>query len=426
LRVIVAFVAFVLALPVVGRSTDEVSLGDVADRALEQSRLMVTGSKPFHMKVEVVETTHPGSEYQAKIEEYWVSRGKWRRTIQSPKFSQTLVVNGDSVSEQNTGDYFPFWLSNFVTALEDPFPSRMLEAIKRADVKIMKPSGSTGGQMCSNLPARVDRWVICFDSKNGLLSSIFTKGYGAEFKEYKRFGDKHVARLISDDPEPGMHLEARIVELADLSSPDDSMFEVSQATPAAERIASVHVSEETFRSMALTNTEIDWPPTGGGLETGGCAVYASTDRTGQVREVWPEGCDSTGLEKPLRDAVKQWRLKPAIANGAPVQIEALLGFTFHTKVSANPPPELTDEEVRKLAKGVSEPVFPPGTERGAEYVVRISVDENGKVTGVDNPNKLPGPIFMAIYRAVSTWKFRPYVKGEKSQYFHGDLAFRVR
>src|ERR1700693_4034967 len=88
-----------------------VALSDVAEHAVKQSQLTLPGSPAFHLKASIVETTNPTSEYQANVEKYWISPAKWRRTIQSPNFSQTLIVNGDKVSEQNKGDYYPWWLS---------------------------------------------------------------------------------------------------------------------------------------------------------------------------------------------------------------------------------------------------------------------------------------------------------------------------
>jgi len=60
-----------------------------------------------------------------------VSPEKWRRSIQSPGFAQTLIVDGDKISEQDTGDYYPFWLRELVTALVDPLP--MVESLKRTE-----------------------------------------------------------------------------------------------------------------------------------------------------------------------------------------------------------------------------------------------------------------------------------------------------
>src|SRR5215467_15864479 len=91
-------------------------------------------------------------------------------------------------------------------------------------------------------------------------------------------------------------------------------------------------SDVCSSDLALTTTEIAWPPQGGGPATGGCAVYVGADRAGNVRESWPGGCDSTGIQTALRDIVKTWKLRVPISNGVPVQVEALLGFTFHTEV----------------------------------------------------------------------------------------------
>jgi hypothetical protein len=341
-------------------------------------------------------------------------------------FSQTLIVNGDAVSEKDAGDYFPFWLNELVTAMVDPLP--MLDALKQVNAQVAKPQGSANSTACADLHGKVDRWVICFEGSHGLLASVFTKGYAAEFKDHKNFGNKRVARLIAIEPEPGTKIEAHITELTKLTQPDDQMFAVRDPTPRAERIKSLRVDEDTLRKLSLGSTEIDWPPVGGGTATGGCAVYVSADRAGNIREAWPEGCDNAGLQGPVREMGKKWRLKPAIAGGAPVQVEALLGFTFHTMVdNSNPLPELSDTEARKLATGVVEPVFPLGSApRGTEFVVRISVDQIGKLTGIENTQNLEGPILGAAYSALTRWHFHPYVKDGKPQYFHANLVFHMQ
>ena len=425
LRCVFAFVLCSIPASSSTAGTDTISLAEAADKAVQQSKLTLPGGKPFHLRAEILEPNERGSDFRASVEEFWVSPAKWKRTISSPDFSQTLVVNGDSVSETDTGDYFPFWLNTLVTAMVDPLP--MLSTLKLSQSQIPKPRGGANSTACGDLHTRVDRWVICFEGDRGLLTSVFTKGYAAEFKDYKKFGEKHVARLIVTDPEPGTTLEARVITLTDFNQPDDPMFTVKDPTPPAGQIRSVRIDEDAFRKLVDGSTEIDWPPTGGGLATGGCAVYVSADRTGHVREAWPEGCDNAGLQDPLREMVKKWRLNPAINKGVPVQVEALLGFTFHTTVdNSHPLPELSDSEARKLATSIAEPVFPPGAVTpGAKLVVQISVDETGKLTGIQNPHGLTSPVLLAIYSALQKWHFAPYLKDGKPQYFHANLTFLV-
>jgi hypothetical protein len=426
MRPAIASLGFFLAASVFAGDGNTISLGEAADRAMQQSLLTLPGSRPFHLQAVVRETNDPNSDYQAKIEEYWVSPTKWKRTIESQQFSQTLVVNGDAVSEQDKGDYFPYWLRNFVTALIDPLP--MLGSLEQSKGLIRKPQGLEQSTTCADVHARVDRWVICFEGGHGLLASVFTKGYAMEFKDFKKFGDKRVPRRITTDPEPGTHLEVRIAELAELTQSDEQVIVVSEPTPPKEQIKSIRIDEEKLRKLVIGSTEIDWPPIGDGLTTGGCAVYVSADRAGHIREAWPEGCDSASLQDPLREAVMKWRLKPAISGGAPVQVEALLGFTFHTSVDKSRAlPELSDDEVRKLVSNAVEPTFPPGSvQRGVDVMVQISIDETGKLTGVGNPQNLRNDVFGAANAAIQKWHFSPYIKNGKPQYFHGNVIFHVR
>jgi hypothetical protein len=426
MRPILVSLGFLLAASAFASDGNTLSLGDAAERALQQSKLTLPGSKPFHLQAVIRETTVPNSDYQAKIDEYWISPTKWKRTIESRDFSQTLVVNGDADSEKNTGDYFPFWLKDLVTAMLDPLP--MLNVLKQSNVQVANSQGSEKSRTCADLYSGVDRWVICFQGSHGLLASVITKGYSAEFKDFKKFGEKRVPRRITIDPEPGTNLEAHITELTELTQPDEQMFVVSQSTPIKERIKSLKIDEDVLRKLSLDSTEIVWPPIGEGLTTGGCAVYVSADRAGHIREAWPAGCDSASLQDPLRDAVKKWRLKPAISDGAPVQVEALLGFTFHTTLDKSRAlPELSDEEVRKLSSNMVEPVFPPGSvQKGTDVIVQISVDEAGKLAGIGNTHALADPAFLAAYAAVQKWHFDPYIKNGKPQYFHANVIFHAR
>ncbi|MFZ0956140.1 MAG: hypothetical protein WAN60_07340, partial [Candidatus Sulfotelmatobacter sp.] len=84
------------------------SLADLPKKAIERSQITSPGSHPFVLKAKVLEITNPSNaDYHAEIEEYWVAPDKWRLTVKTSSFSETLVVNGDKTSEQLTGDYYP-------------------------------------------------------------------------------------------------------------------------------------------------------------------------------------------------------------------------------------------------------------------------------------------------------------------------------
>jgi hypothetical protein len=302
----------------------------------------------------------------------------------------------------------------------------MIEELKRIDSEMAKPYGSEHSDTCADLHTKIDRWVICFESSHGLLTSAITRGYDAEFKNFKAFGDKRVAHLISIDPEPGTHIDATITELTEVREVDEGMFAIPRASPPEEQIKTVKVDETVVRALALTDTNITWPPVGGGLTAGGCAVYVSADRDGNMREVWPHGCDNPGLEDPLREIVKKWKLKPAKDHGNPVQIESLVTFKFETKVvKEDPIPVLNVADMARQTLSCKPSSISPGLlPAGTVVTVRVSLNETGGVLGVSLAGErcpvqcglLAGPI-----ESVEKCKFAPYsVNGHPTPY-QGDI-----
>jgi hypothetical protein len=365
MRVTVVILVCAVGTTAFGSDEGKVSLGEVAESAVQQSKLVLPGSTPFHLKAEIVESTNPSSEYQAKVEESWVSPEKWRRTIESPGFSQILIVNGDQISETDTGGYLPWWLNDLVTAMVDPLP--MVEMLTQMNAQMPKPRGTQNSNTCADL-CSIKAGVFCFEGTHGLLTSANTRGYYAEFQDFRGFADKRVARLILIDPEPGTTIQARIMELTEFQGDEATLFAVPKATPPGDRVKSIKVDEGTIRHLASPGSDVTWPPVESGPTTGTCAVYVSADRTGHIREVWPAGCDNAGLQDPLRDMVKKWQLKQATENGMPVQIEGLLNFTFDAKlVSDHPVAKVPDPGAQSLPTKNAEshpplkepPVVPP-------------------------------------------------------------------
>jgi hypothetical protein len=429
-RLLVMFALLVVACALAFGSDDDNDWLGVAVREIQHSQITLPGSAPFHLKAEIVETTNPFSQYRGQIEEYWVSPEKWRRTIESPSFSQTMVVNGDKILEKDTGDYFPWWLNDFVTAIFDPLGPIVGPSLPQLGKNAAAPHDPRVPSACPNIDGPTDRILLCFDFQSDLLTTVVSlkSGYDAEFKDFKGFAKKQVPRRIAFEPESGTKIEAVISQLDELRQPDEQMFAIEQSTPPQDRITRVLIDQKTFRELSLTGTTIDWPLVGGPPLKGNCTVYVSADRSGHVREVWPGGCDNTGLEEPLRSAVRKWRLKTALVKNLPVQVDSRVTFPFEVQIDPNarPLPLLSDPEVRSLATRVVEPIFPPGNGySGTQIVAHISVDETGKLTGFGMTPSLEGPVFAAVYSAMMQWHFAPYIKDGKPQYFHADVTFRI-
>jgi len=315
-------------------------LGDTLTRALTKSALSSGDAKPFHIRVSLAESTNPSSEYHAQIEEYWASPQQWRRSVEAPDFKQTIITNGDRVSEQTQGDYYPLWLRNFIVGIFDLVPNP--EQWNRAGGNVSQLTLPNGQQTnaCVRLKSKVgtegvnnDAFsTLCFDASS-LINFVGSPGYDMEFHDYKSFGKKMMPRRLQNDPEPGTELVAKVLVLEELKSSDPSLFTVDQSTPTDQRLQSIRVSQETIERAAQGQNPLSWPAVQSGKTSGVLSMYISVDRHGQIREAYPLNADNPGLQDAARDQLLKWKLKPLVSHGVPVQAEAALTFHFDTTLA---------------------------------------------------------------------------------------------
>lgn len=424
---------FLLAVTLLAQEAGDkiVSIAQAADHAVQQSKLTLPGGVPFHLKAHIANTGAPKPEYSADVEEYWVSPEKWRRTVQSAGFSQTLIANGEKVSERLTGDYYPFWLHNLVTALFDPLP--MVDQLKLMQGQLEIPEDSAKSSSCMNMQFKVGAApaqnsvpaAFCFGGKGGLLQAVATPGYKAQFSDYLPFKKKMVARTIKAEFAPGLVIAVKVTELAELPNPDEKLFSIDGITPSADQMKTIQVTEGITRALALNTPPIVWPTVREGKTEGVMSVYVSVDRSGHVREVWPLVSNNLELNEAARQQLLQWQYKP-YNNGGPSQMEAVLTFAFATRIE-NPIPVLSDAEARKLATRIVEAVVPAGkAHKGTKFTLRISVDEAGKTQTVQNQNKVAPALYTAGVDALKQWRFRKYMNHGKPDRFYADITFQVR
>lgn len=410
-----------------------VPIGDAAAKALDVGSLTGRGAKPFHVHIVVSEPENPQSPYKGTIEEWWASPGQWRRVVTSKDgLRQTIVVAQGKRTERDEGDYFPLWLRSFVTAAFDPIPDVapwsatgiMVDPITAIDAKSdacarAKFKIGTGDQATDAFTS------VCFDGE-GRLSSYVSPRYSMEFHDYSRFGQKQIARKLVDDPEPGTTLVGQVDVLEEIGDSPSEVF-----VPLAgndNRFASVAVSSAQMDTISAGNPPINWPSVRSGNTQGHLAIYVSVDGDGHVREAWPLNSDNAGLEDPARDQVRKWTMKPAVdGSGNRVQVDGGLGFAFLTK-TADPLPQLTNQEVRRLATKMVEPIWPAGSvHRGDVIEAEISVNEQGKLAGIRlGATRTTPAALVALIKALHQWEFQPLIRDGKPQYFQGTVQFAVQ
>jgi Gram-negative bacterial TonB protein C-terminal len=409
---IIAIILFGLAVSAV------ISNGQDSSRpSLVQPNLTEPGSTPFYLQAVITERADPSERVDVELS--WVAPDKWRRTIQSQEFTQTLIVNGRLVFEQDSDDYFPLGIQTLVTAMINP--TSLLDAVRPGDQAMTKANSASdeSGKMCFSPDSK-----LCLKSSYGLTESLRGPGRSVDFMDYQKFKDKRVARMLIYHIDPGDSLQARVNTLGELENHDEARFAVNEPTPRQKQIRSIVVPEAELRSLALQPTEIIWPQVLEDNQTEGeTSYYVSLDRSGQVREILPLSVAIERADDSARRQIMKWKFNPLVRDGIPVQAEAVLNFHFNTR-AYGPASPLTDVEVRKLVSNVVDPVFPPGAAPGSTYTIAVAVDAEGQVI---ESIALGGPaeLFRPCSQAIGKWHFSPIREDGKPRPYRARITCRV-
>lgn len=405
-----------------------IPVDDAIQQALQTSSLTEHG-KPFHAVLKISQPGHPASPFQATVEVFWLSPSASKTVVTSTAFSQTRVVNGPEVEEHDTGDFYPSWLHSFLQVLLTPLPRPELFQHRSGNVAL--------GERTMSCTRRDDRnhgitdvmtWGdLCFEGNEPRFHSVTDFTSFKEFKDFRSFGKKSIARRYNDYLDGNDPVVGKFTTLEPLTSADAAFFTVANVTPPADRISTQFISTAQEEALREHGDDSPWPPVRDGKTEGYMIIHAITDRTGQVREAYKHNSDNPGLEAAGVEKALHYKFKPLMIDGVPQQMEMPLVLHFSSHI-ADPVPVLTGADINKVATGCGTPSLPQGVlPKGTTFHIRISVNEEGKVTGetfpeantMNVPNALLGPASAAI-RACH---FSAYLRNGVATYYHAEFAF---
>ncbi len=300
---------------------------------IESSSLTAPNSQPFHAKLTVSDSRKEHSEFSATIEISWAAPDKWRREIVSPVFSQTAIQNGRRYFETNSSDYFPWWLDNAMREVLDPLPLAELQSLTidlQAGDRCLK-----WDKTFTKSPDQIGiSNSVCFNS-DSTLRSVFSRTAEAQFDKYRRFGPKKVPVAIATDAQTSdyknVELRTALTVIEPLRETPD-LFAITSDTGLNTRMRFVTVSESALRDFKLETPAPLWPVIHTLPSSGLMTVNLKIDRQGVVREVAPPISHNVALSDAAREQLKNWKFKPFLVDGAPVQVNVDVVFTFQAKM----------------------------------------------------------------------------------------------
>jgi outer membrane biosynthesis protein TonB len=331
LRARIPFVLLLLS-QLAAAGSNKIPVGKLLDEMIHRSTLAEPGGRPFYLKATISARDDDKSEFNGTVEEYWLSSTKWRRVIKLRDFSQTRIVNGDVIYEDNNGDYFPLHDEMLANEIVDPLPKSAVDLLDKLDLVATEPGSGEGQCMAekyfNDADGRETRVLLAYNCKTGLLIYLWSPSccYGV-MTDYRKFHGKLIAFATKDDP-----VNIRIDTLRDLEAPDETLFAVSEPTPLAKRITTTEVSETEARKFIAQKAEILWPTVSKKPNADNITVDIVVGRDGHVKEAWSYSPVENAIEDAVLTAVRKWTFSPQMVDGIPAQIHTKLIVPFPSEL----------------------------------------------------------------------------------------------
>jgi TonB family protein len=341
-------IVLLLLSPIYSVGANRVPVSKLLDQMIHRSTLAEPGSKPFYMKATITDKNDPKSEFNGTVEEYWVSSTKFRRTIKLRDFSQTRIVNGEKIYEENNGDYLPVHDEMLADEIVDPLPKSAVDLMNQLGLMGAEPGAGMGQCMAEKYFNDADgqevRVLLAYDCKTGLLIYLWSPSccYGV-MTDYRKFHGKMVAYATKDDP-----INIKIDTLRDLDTPDESLFAVSEPTPPAKRMVTERLRESQARLLIAEKVDIQWPAESKPKEKA-MKVEILIGRDGKVKDAKTYSPVDNTTEDAVLSAISKWRFQPQSVDGVPAQIETSLLILFPAELLAKDP---SQPEVRRTFDGM--------------------------------------------------------------------------
>ena len=415
-----------------GQTPQQNSVQAILDKT-ESSVSLTANGAPFHAEMKI-SGVKKDPQYEGAVTVDWVSRTKYRVETRGPKFHQVQTVDGDQLQEQTEGDFYPGWLHSFMTALLDPLSVKPLLVDSKASLGTSRSSNGHTIKLCidrNDNPGGIRddmTWSGVCITNDWLLLNAHTFVSWMDFSDHKEFAGKNVARSYSTFTGSYDQVIGKLTSLRPLQAAEVSAIQVTQATTKDKQIGFAFISTKAEEARLESARPFDWPPVREGKTEGYMIVRALTDVTGQVRETSKYNSDNPGLEAAGREAAKGYKFKPMLVDGVSVQMEMPLVLHFTSKI-VDPLPVLTGAELFKQIKGCNAKLISNFRVDTDVTPTRISVDEEGKLTGegygpqVDagNPTVVITLPSGMPHGLVSDCRFVPLTRNGVVTYYHGDL-----
>ncbi len=301
--------------------------------ARKLNNLAAADVKPWHIKATFQLFGDDGVvTEEGTYEEFWASPFQFKRTFTGKSFSQTAYGSQKGVLLASTTGETPDLLLAARNNLVSPMP--FFDAIIQNTTYTTKPLNSGSLKLLCAIPtasapgAPADNSAYCFDTEEPTLRIAARPSTSDQTFHNRliRVEDRAVATELkithNGKPTVALHVQDAVV----LDGSQDAVF-----TPPPDAVAAtlrINVADSLTAGMLENKVAPEYPIAAHRAHiTGVVVLQAVIGKNGHIKDVKPIS-GPEALQGAAMQAVWQWRYRPYLLNGQPVEVMTTISVTF--------------------------------------------------------------------------------------------------
>jgi TonB family protein len=308
--------------------------------AMDRAGLIHDGITPWHLaaKIQLYDAKGNPSE-QGIVEEDYAGPKNIRIVTKFPSFTSTKITNADGTFVEGPESPSSYVVELALKQLIDPKPSAdYFEGVTvRRDVKSFGKVQLTCLMLARPIPNTSPEAIplglfptYCTNLNNPILRAAYTSSgdISSSFNAIQRFEGHDVAWHLTLTEEKDKVAEITVTDLHSMEKPSPEIF-IAGTSAKVENTSQVDVPKEVTSGNVIYKTPPIYPQTSRRAHKSGTVVIAAViGKDGIIRNLRILSTPDVDIAIAATNAVRQWRYKPYLLRGAPVEVNTTVQVNF--------------------------------------------------------------------------------------------------
>jgi TonB family protein len=293
--------------------------------AARTSNLTSEGAKPWHIKVSFTIYKEDGSiEDQGLIEEYWAAPDRYKLITTGKDFTQTIFKTPDGEFRSGKQEFLLATYHDAIAQMTEPVPSA--EAVNRTNFTVQETMNGTAKLSCL-MPTGSNSGLLaayCLSGSPPIARIVVYNGqdgFQAMRNRIQPYQDRFIAGDVIFRKQGKTLLTSHLESIEPLASVDEALF-----APSDDAVL-LALSSKTPVQLVDRKTP-EYPRIARSANVSGLVlIQARIGKDGKPVDLkviaGPEM-----LRQACLDAVREWKYRPVLINGKPVEFITNIPLNF--------------------------------------------------------------------------------------------------